>query len=161
MATSRILGLLLIAIGAALLLVLTTGVGGEVLVGLLGLAFLAAYATTRAYGFLVPGGILTGLGTGILIAARGGPDEAVVLGLGAGFLAIALVSALVGPRSAGWWWPLIPGGVLSAVGAAGLTGVEDLPAYLVPTALIVVGLTLLLRRRRPASPEEEESSGGV
>ncbi len=154
MATSRILGLLLIAIGAALLLVLTTGVGGEVLVGFLGLAFLAAYATTRTYGFLVPGGILTGLGTGILIAARDGPDAAVVLGLGAGFLVIALVSALVGPRPAGWWWPLIPGGVLSAVGAAGLTGVEDLPAYLVPAALVVVGLLLLLRRGGSSSAKK-------
>lgn len=160
MATSRILGLMLIAIGTALLLALTTGAGGEVLVGLLGLAFLAAYATTRAYGFLVPGGILTGLGAGILTAARSGPDEAVVLGLGAGFLVIALMSALVGPRPAAWWWPLIPGGVLSAVAAAGLTDVDDLPAYLVPAALIVVGVTLLLRRGR-SSPSHEETSEGA
>ena len=156
---SRLLGLLLIVLGAALLLVLTTGVGGEVLVGLLGVGFLAAYGATRNYGFLVPGGILTGLGAGIIIASRGGPDEAVVLGLGTGFLAIAVVSVLAGASGPGWWWPLIPGGVLAVVGAAGLTGLEDLPAYLVPAALIVLGLVLLLRRGGSPSAEKDAGEG--
>ncbi len=158
MAGSRMLGLLLIVLGAALLLVLTTGVGGEVLVGLLGVGFLAAYAVTRTYGLLVPGGILTGLGSGIVIASRGGPDEAVVLGLGLGFVAIAVVSVLVDTTWPGWWWPLIPGGVLTVVGASGLTGLEDLPAYLVPAALILLGLALLVRRGGRDSSAEEPSA---
>ncbi|MFO8076831.1 MAG: hypothetical protein R6T85_12020 [Egibacteraceae bacterium] len=158
MAGSRILGLLLIVLGAALLLVLTTGVGGEILIGLLGVGFLAAYAVTRTYGLLVPGGILAGLGAGIILESRGGPDEVVVLGLGLGFIAIAVVSVLVDATWPGWWWPLIPGGVLAVVGASGLTGLEDLPAYLLPAALIVLGLALLLRRNGSGSHGEEPSA---
>ena len=53
-------GLILIAIGAILFLVQTTAIGGEVIVAVIGAAFLVAYAFTRQYGFLIPGGIVTG-----------------------------------------------------------------------------------------------------
>ncbi|MFP4635419.1 MAG: hypothetical protein ACLFRD_06130 [Nitriliruptoraceae bacterium] len=145
MASNRVFGLILIAIGTALLLILTTDVGGEVIVGLLGIGFLIAYAFTRSYGYLVPGSILTGLGAGLVVAAQDGPDEAVVLGLGLGFLAIAVVNRGLGEAKAGWWWPLIPGGVLVIVGVSTLMGTLDLGRFVVPIALIVVGALLLLR----------------
>jgi hypothetical protein len=155
MTSQRTLGLLLVAIGAALLIVLTTDVGGEVIVGFLGLGFLAAYLSTRTYGFLVPGGILTGLGAGLVIESQGGPGGSVVLGLGCGFLAIALIDRLVSDSSGVWWWPLIPGGVLVTVGASNLTGVPNLGRYLVPAALILIGVALLLRRPTSSGDETE------
>lgn len=146
MPANRIVGLLLIALGGGLLLITTTEAGGEVLLALVGLAFLVAYGATRTYGFLIPGAIVTGLAGGILAANQGADDAAVVLGLGAGFLAIALVDRLLGSVGPGWWWPVIPGGILTAIGVAALTGIDDLPAYLVPVALIAIGLGLLVRR---------------
>ena len=147
MGPSRVLGLLLIALGAALLVAMTTGIGGEIVVLMLGGGFLIAYVATRSYGLLIPGAILTGLGTGIVVTSQGGPDEAVVLGLGAGFLAIAVVDVVVDGARGGWWWPLIPGGVLTTVGASTLVGAQHIGRYVVPAVLIVIGVALLLRGR--------------
>ena len=144
---SRIVGLLLITLGAALLVAMATGIGGEIVVLMLGGAFLVAYVATRSYGLLIPGAILTGLGTGIVVTSQGGPDEAVVLGLAAGFLAIAVVDVVLDGQRGGWWWPLIPGGVLATVGAATLVGAQHIGRYVVPTVLIVIGVALLLRGR--------------
>ncbi len=151
MASNRFIGLVLIALGLALLLMLTTNLGGEVILGFLGVGFLVAYVVSRRYGYLVPGAILTGLGTGLLVSGQGGPDVSVVLGLGAGFLAIAVVDRLVGPTGSGWWWPFIPGGVLLLAGVSTLIGVVDLGRYLVPVALIVIGAALLVGRGRSSS----------
>jgi hypothetical protein len=146
MAPNRVLGLLLIGLGAFLAVILLTDLGGEVIVISVGLVFLAAYAATRTYGLLIPGGIVTGLGAGILIESAGGPSGSVVLGLGAGFLAIALIDVLVSPGREAWWWPLIPGGILTLVGASDTAGWEDTGAFVVPAVLIVVGVLILLRR---------------
>lgn len=146
MSQQRVVGLLLILIGVGVLLALTTEVGGEVLPALVGVGFLTAYAFTRTYGFLVPGAILTGLGTGLLIAEAGGPGEAVIVGLGVGFLAIALLNRALDEPAGGWWWPFIPGGILVTVGSATLEPVTTLLPYLLPAALIVIGVLLVLRR---------------
>jgi hypothetical protein len=146
MAASRIVGLVLIAIGLGLLAVILTDVGGEVFLGAVGLGFLIAYAASRTYGLLIPGAILTGLALGVAATSLGAPDGAGVLGLGVGFLAIVLADRRWGTPRPGWWWPLIPGGILSTIGVAELVGVRDLPAYAVPVALIVVGAVLLFRR---------------
>ncbi len=147
MDTNRTLGILLIAIGLLSLLAFATDVGGEIVVGAIGVGFLAFYVTTRNYGLLVPGAILTGLGSGIIINAYGGPSAAVVLGLGAGFLAIAVVDIVAGKQAAGWWWPLIPGGILTLIGASELAGIRNVGQYLVPAGLIAVGIVLIMRKR--------------
>jgi hypothetical protein len=162
MAPNRILGLLLIGIGGALLVVVTTDVGGELVVAVIGVAFLVAYAATRAYGLLIPGAILTGLGTGIVAATLGGPDALVVLGLGLGFITIAVVDVLQGAQGGAWWWPLIPGGILTTVGASELVGVADIGRYVVPAILILIGIGLLARRpgRREAGPSDQAPPPG-
>jgi hypothetical protein len=152
MSPNRTLGLLLIAIGSALLLVLTTDVGGELVVLLIGVGFLVAHVATGSYGLLVPGAILAGLGTGILVQSYGGPPETVTMGLGTGFLAIAVVDRVRGSTGAGWWWPLIPGSVLLLTSASTVTGLRDLERYLLPTVLIVVGAFLLVRHGRAPEP---------
>jgi len=152
----RMVGLLLIAGGLLWALIAITDLDGTVVVPGVGMVFLVAYLVTRRYGLLIPGGIVTGLGIGLVVAAQGGPGEAVVLGLGLGFVAITAFDAMLGDGGAAWW-PLIPGGILTVVGASQIAGIHDIGIYLVPAALIVVGLLMLLRpsrnRRDPASPK--------
>jgi hypothetical protein len=81
------------------------------------------------------------------VAAQGGPDGAVPLGLGLGFAAITVIDAVLGDGDAAWW-PLIPGGILVMVGGSQIAGIRDIGIYLVPAALVVVGLLLLLRPAR-------------
>lgn len=148
MSSERILGLILVGLGSVLLLILTTDIGPEAVVAFIGLSFLVAYGVTRNYGFLVPGGILTGLGAGIVLSSLGWPGNLVVMGLGAGFLLIAIADLIVGSKSDAWWWPLIPGGVLSVVGVATSTRV-NVGAYFLPILLIVIGVLLLASKSRP------------
>jgi len=143
----RLTGLLLIAGGVLWGLVATTDLNGTVVVPAVGVAFLVAYLATRRYGLLIPGGIVTGLGVGVVVADQGGPGEAVVLGLGLGFVAIMVIDSLLGEGGAAWW-PLIPGGILTVVGGGQIAGIRDVGRYLVPAALIIVGLVLLLQRSR-------------
>jgi hypothetical protein len=123
--------------------------GGWVVL-LIGLAFAGAFAYTQKYPFLVPAGILAGLGTGILLSenlAVTGEQSGglVVLGLGVGFLSIWAVGALV--RAAGnHLWPTVPGGILTVVGVALLIGGQavDLLDYW-GVGAVAVGLVLLVR----------------
>lgn len=153
----RVTGLLLIAGGLLWVLAATTGLDGTVVVPGAGIAFLAGYLVTRNYGLLIPGGILTGLGAGLVVASQDGPGEAVVLGLGLGFVSITVFDALAGEGGAAWW-PLIPGGILTVVGGSQIAGIRDVGIYLVPVALVAVGLFLLMRPssdRHDAAEREE------
>ena len=142
----QIAGVVLVGVGVALLIVTLTGVGGELIVLLGGLAFLASHLATRSYGLLVPGGILTGIGASMLLDSL-----SFNLGLGAGFVLIVLVQLATGaPRDAGWWWPLIPGGILTALGGASLLD-EPTTRLVLPGVLIVLGLVALLTSRAPAA----------
>ncbi|HXF82458.1 MAG TPA: hypothetical protein VNN19_06880 [bacterium] len=143
-------GVVLIVLGALFLVAQWMGVGGEGVVALIGIAFLTAYFLTRHYGFLVPGGIMTGLGIGIIYAQRlqvqGAP---VFLGLGLGFIAVFLLGRLRG-RWAADWWPLIPGGILAAIGlllAADQAGLLRMVGRWWPLVPIALGIGLLTRRR--------------
>lgn len=151
-------GALLVVLGVALLLIELTGVGGVAVVLLGGLAFLATFLATRSYGFLVPGGILTGFGTALVLEDLGVVADVALLGLGSGFLLIPVVQlATRMPREGGWWWPTIPGGILAGLGL--LEHLRGSAAGLVlPGLLIIVGLVFLLSAalRRPAAPTPDE-----
>ncbi len=147
-------GAIFVTIGTVLLAVQLFGVNGNVVVLAIGLAFAVGYAATRTYGLLIPAGILTGLGSGILLESYfTRMTEPVVLGLGLGFLAIYVVDALVtGAVGMARWWPLIPGGILTTVAAAnGAFGSQGATAVEMwwPVVLILVGAFLLLRRSLP------------
>lgn len=170
MTTNRVLGLLLIGFGGVLLLTVTTDVDGEVVVAFLGVAFLVGYWRQRTYGFLIAGGILAGLAVGLLLETAGVASEIVPFGLGAGFVAIAVIDRLVTPGRGAWWWPLIPGGVLLTSSAGAITGIPDLGRYLLPAALILIGAVLLVRRdddaappgdRQPAARDEDTPAVGA
>jgi hypothetical protein len=125
-------------------------VGGWVVL-VIGLGFLAAFASTRRYGYSIPGGIMTGLGAGIVVSQAftwktgEGEGGAVVLGLGLGFLSILLLQRFaVEVRNS--WWPVIPGGILTAVGAALLIGGQAVKALdYWGVAVVAIGLLVLWR----------------
>ena len=89
---------------------------GSSVVLVIGLVFLYAYVNQgRNFGFLVPGAILTGIGTGIVVDALSAPGSNgwVPLGLGLGFCAIWFLHRQ-------HWWALIPGGITAITGLAAI-----------------------------------------
>lgn len=113
---------------------------------LVGLGVLAIFALSGWYLALVGGAILSGLGSGLVIAAGAEAAGAgAVLGLAAGFISIWLVGSLLQLRE-NHWWPLVPGGILTIVGAglaldAVSAGVMPLVG---PIILLVVGTLIIV-----------------
>jgi hypothetical protein len=150
-------GVILIVLGIAFLVGQLLPNAGQYVPLLVGLSFLAVFLATRNYGFLVPGGIVTGVGVGIVLATE---DQGRVGGglflisLGLGFIAIYLLAALFRIRE-NHPWPFIPGGILVTVGVVTLAGTRygEIARYIWPAALIVLGLAFVIRglvRRPPA-----------
>ena len=123
----------------------------------LGLLFLVWGSLAQRLGYLIPGGILTGIGAaGLLLdgpfsgledPASGGLFLLVFAG---GWALITLTSALFVRRVA--WWPLIPGGIMALIGGALLSGEPGLTALEYfgqgwPIVLIAIGLYLILWRK--------------
>ncbi len=144
-------GVILIAVGVTLFAVQLLHLDADVIVMVIGLVFATAFAGTRRYGLLVPAGILTGLGFGILLEDFGVRGEPVVLGLGLGFLAIFGADLLTsGARAPGRWWPLIPGTILIVIAGAESTFGPEGARFIEqgwPILLIAAGAWLLLRGR--------------
>lgn len=146
----QIAGIALVGVGFSLLVINLTGVGAVAVLALGGLAFLFAYLATRTYGLLVPGGILTGLGAALVLDDLGLTEDTALLGLAAGFLLIPLVQlGTAGHRDAGWWWPLIPAGILGTIGTAQLIDGRR-TALVLSGLLIVLGLVSLWSGARQA-----------
>ncbi len=149
---TRVTGLLLVAGGVLWSVIVATDLDRTIVVPGVGVAFLLAYLATRRLGLLVPAGILSGLGTGLVIATQGGPEGAIPFGLGGGFAAITAIDAVLGDGEL-VWWPLIPGGILLVVGGSQIAAIRDVGVYLVPAGLVVVGLLLVLR---PPNARQED-----
>jgi hypothetical protein len=141
----------LIVVGVTLFAVQLLHLDADVIVLVIGLVFATAFAGTRRYGLLIPAGILTGLGVGILLEDLGVQGEPVVLGLGLGFLAIYGADFLTtGAHAPGRWWPLIPGAILTVIaGAESTFGAEGARVIQQawPILLIAAGAWFLLRGR--------------
>lgn len=153
-------GLALIIIGVLALLLQTNVLRGNLwpllFLPALGLIFLLWGMLTRRGGLLIPGGILLGLGAGSVLTEtvfnnlddpqKGG---VVLLSFGLGWALITLTSAIFADRV--MWWPLIPGGIMLALGIALMLGVLDTAATVInviwPAILIIIGLWIILRRR--------------
>jgi hypothetical protein len=159
-----IAGVVLIVFGLLALLATftTSSIFGLSILPTLGMLFIVWGLVARLPGVVIPGGILTGLGLGTLVAqiafstasgqAQGG---IIVLGLGLGFLAIMPLILIVSPER--HWWALIPGGILTFVGIALIIGGAALDVLAVlgrlwPIAPIVVGIILIWQifRKREA-----------
>lgn len=154
-----VLGLLLVGLGLVWLLVAATDLDGVIIFPAVGLALLVGYLATASYALLVAGSIVTGLGIGIAVEVHSGPSAAPVLGLGLGFVSIAVLDVLRGSRRPAWWWPLIPGGLFTVVGGTRLAVAASLGAYVLPAVLVGLGLTLLLRRPKRGSATDPGPGG--
>jgi len=149
-------GFLLIWIGAALLLTHWLDIG-SVLVLLIGVGLLLWGTLIRRVGWIIPGGVLSGIGLGILIDQ--GPwnipslnhNGLFLLCFALGWFLICVLASLVTARIL--WWPLIPGGIMAIVGSLVLlTGDpriwQDRADLLTASILILIGVGLILRGSR-------------
>lgn len=118
---------------------------------LLGAGFIAWSALARSPGLLVPGGVLTGIGVGILLRPEYG-NGAFLLSMAGGFLLIAVLYPLMferGRKNA--LWPLWPAAGLGLAGLVQLAG-PDVRQWLRalqpfwPYALIAVALFMLFTK---------------
>ena len=149
-------GLVMIALGLAFLAIqFLEQVSGSAVLLALGAAFLVAHVTYRIYGLLIPACILLGLGGGVLAEEFGATGDAVILGLGLGFVAIWGIDRLTARRSPrASWWPLVPGSILLVVGISSyFGGLKDLFPLLLGVLLLVLGVFVVVRglrgERRP------------
>ncbi len=139
-------GGILIVLGLGLFaLQFIEGLGSAVILFLIGGVFVAVYLFNRAYGFLIPGGILLGLGLGQVGEQTGGFLAFAgfgSVGLGIGFVSIYVIDLVY--RGATSWWPLIPGGIL-IVSGLGTTNdaVRRLFSVGWPLILVFIGLIVL------------------
>jgi hypothetical protein len=160
--TGWIGGLILIVIGLLALFgqllpeSITSNLGLYV-VSALGLVFIVWGIAARNAGPMIPGGILSGIGLGIvLIEAVNFPanvDEGGVfmLAFALGWALIVLLTAVFTPKT--HWWPLIPGGIMAFIGLAVLFGgvflnALELVGILWPVALIILGIFILYQARQ-------------
>jgi hypothetical protein len=140
-------GLALVVLGGALLaLERLDGSPDHLFLILVGGVFAAGYFYKRAFGLLIPGGILIGLGSGLayddLYSDSFLDGESAAFGLGIGFLLIYVVSLLY--ERTHRWWPLIPGGLLVIAGFPDWDWADEILDFW-PVAVMAVGLLLLFR----------------
>jgi hypothetical protein len=142
-------GAILIGVGALLLVGQLAPGAGRYVVLVVGLALLAGFVATRAYGFLIPGGIVTGIGVGIVLTeAYPSAGGLFLLSLAAGFASIWVIGSLFRLRE-NHWWPLIPAAILGTIGTVSVADQSgqfgDLLRLAWPIALVVVGALIVVR----------------
>jgi hypothetical protein len=148
-------GVVLVTIGVLLLVAQTVEDVGRFIPLGIGVVLLAAFVVTRAYGFLVPGGILAGVGSGIVLVSddpTGTRGPLFLVALGFGFISIWVLGLLFRvPEN--HWWPFIPGGILLAIGTLAFSGsetrqlLEYWPIVLVGAGVVVLAQAFLARSR--------------
>ena len=147
----RIWGVVLLGVAALALLERHTALRpGDAMPLLLGVTFLGWSIAARSVGLLIPGGILTGIGSGILVQkwlGAGPRDGVFLLCFAAGWVLIPLVAGVVMKRRV--LWPMIPATVMTLTGLGqlnypGLANFWREIRDLWPYGLIAVALALLL-----------------
>jgi len=136
---------------------------GLYILPVLGAIFLVWGIAARNMGPIIPGGILSGLGLGIILVEKVSWPETVDEG-GVFLLAFALGWALITVLTAVFtaktqWWPLIPGGIIAVIGFAILFGgifwqALNLMNIIWPLLLIALGLFVIFNPRRGKRSQE-------
>ncbi|MCA9969008.1 MAG: hypothetical protein KC425_02275 [Anaerolineales bacterium] len=160
-------GLLLVTFGVLSLaaqFVSLPAFAGLLVLPAIALIFFIAGIAARQIGFLIPGGILAGIGLGAfliegpLAPIHGDAEGGIfLLSMAAGWALITLLSAVATPRT--HWWPLIPGGIMALIGGSILLGgafvtALELAGRLWPVILILFGFALVLQNARHGRSEK-------
>jgi len=152
-------GIFLILLGTAILLQRWFDTGMYVVL-LLGGSMLVWGSLSRRSGWIIPGGVLTGIGLGIL-AMEGPWQFPAELQSGIFLLCFAfgwfLITLLTAVFTCTQWWALIPGGIMAVIGGSilltnGAVRWEDLN-LVYAIILIIIGLVFLVYRGRPRKNE--------
>jgi len=150
-------GIALILIGAGLLLNQWLDIGSY-LVLLIGAGLLVWGAISRRSGLIIPGGVLSGIGLGILVTEgpwalpAANPNGLFLICFALGWFLITLMTGLF--TDCTLRWPVIPGGIMAIVGAAALWRGDprfwqDYLGWMVSILLILLGVYWIVRRGRP------------
>lgn len=147
-------GVVLILFGAATLLQRWLDIGNYIVL-LIGLGMLVWGSLSHRTGWLIPGGVLTGIGLGIFV--MGGPWQFAEVDKNGIFLLCfalgwCLITALSALFTCTQWWALIPGGIMALIGGCilvtnGAIRWEDLN-LVYAGLLITIGVALLVFRGR-------------
>lgn len=152
-------GALLVAIGLLALLAqnIKTETLGLLFLPALGGLFLVAGIVGRQVGFIIPGGILTGIGLGAILTQN--PQIAVTdsaqggvffMGFALGWFLITMLSKVFTHETQ--WWALIPGTIMVLIGGALMLGgaalnVLEFAGRRWPLILVALGLVIIVRRK--------------
>jgi hypothetical protein len=146
-------GIILLAIGSLIFLdavspQATERLGGVIVLGGIGLAFLIVYLVNRAnWWALIPAGVMFTLAAVALLEGTMSDFETggiFFLGLGLTFLLVALL-----PTPDGYMrWAFVPAGVLLLIGILMTAALTQVINFVWPLALILAGLFLVLRAFR-------------
>jgi len=148
-------GIVLILFGIGFYLVQRLdAIGHEAIMLIIGSAFLVAYFYQKAYGLLIPAGVLLGLGVGNLLQQQHlwWTSEGIQLGLGVGFVAIYVIAKLYQRQS--HWWPLIPGAILILIGVPKTARIFGFLFDNWPLILVAIGLLVLVGAFRKSAADE-------
>jgi hypothetical protein len=145
-------GIVLILLGIATLL--SNWLNFELyLVLLIGAVLLVWGAFSHSFARIIPGGVLSGIGLGILLLqgpwnlalTEQGRSGVFMLCFALGWLLITALTGLMTSKTL--WWPLIPGGVMALTGILLLSASQWFIQYanlIWPVVLIILGLYLVL-----------------
>jgi hypothetical protein len=148
-------GIVVIGIGLFLLLAQLVPDTGTWIPLIVGLVFLAAALYRREYGFLVPGGIISGVGVGVLLEPA--LDEpwtgaVMLLSIAAGFASIWVLGQLMRlPQNHPW--PLVPASIIALVAGVQLADADVdgvlrwWPLIIIAFGVVIIGSALVRRRR--------------
>jgi hypothetical protein len=119
--------------------------GGVIILGGIGLAFLLVYLSNREnWWAIIPAGVMLTLTAIVALQDLATGFEVgglLFLGLGLTFIVVAVLPTQHGQMK----WAFIPAGVLLAMGLLITAALSDLINYIWPVVLILAGLFLVLR----------------